>query len=144
MNPAGGVRADILGVVAAGGAIGSAARWGLGLALPRDPAGWPLATWLANVSGALLLGGLVVLVADVWPDSRLVRPFWGVGVLGGYTTFSSYAVEVHLLVLGGHPGLAAGYALGTLLTGIPAAWLGSWLVGRARHPRRSDRPGGRR
>ncbi len=121
-------RADILGVVAAGGALGSAARWALTQVLPREPAGWPLATWVANVSGALLLGALVGFVTQVWRPSRLVRPFWGIGVLGGYTTFSTYALETHLLVLGGQVGSAAAYALVTLAIGIPAAWLGENLA----------------
>jgi CrcB protein len=117
-------RRSVLGVIAAGGALGSAMRWALATTWPQAPSGLPWATLTANVTGAFALGALVAVVTMRWPTSRYRRPFWGVGVLGGYTTFSTYALEVHLLALGGQPGVAAAYALGTLLTGLPAAWLG--------------------
>ena len=58
-------------MIAAGGALGSLARWGLGLALPHRPGTFPWATFAANVSGSLLLGVLMVLAAEVLPPSRL-------------------------------------------------------------------------
>ncbi|HYN29138.1 MAG TPA: CrcB family protein [Dermatophilaceae bacterium] len=136
-------RRDVLAVIAAGGALGSAARWALGTALPHRPGELPVATWLENVTGAAALGVLMVLVTEVWPARRYVRPFWGVGVLGGYTTFSTYMLDTHALFLAGRPLTAVGYSLGTLLTGLPAAWAGI-AVARAlttRSTRRAARRG---
>lgn len=132
-------RADVLAVIAAGGALGSALRWGLALAWPQADGGIPWATLVANTSGALALGALMVFVTEIWPAGRYLRPFWGVGVLGGYTTYSSYALQIHTLGLGGHAGTALAYALGTLATGIPAAWLGIVLARAATGPRRTGR-----
>ncbi|HEY6796216.1 MAG TPA: CrcB family protein, partial [Kineosporiaceae bacterium] len=67
-------RGDILAVIAAGGAVGSLARWGLGEAMPHRAGTFPWATFAANVSGCWLLGILMVFVIDVWSPSRYVRP----------------------------------------------------------------------
>jgi CrcB protein len=123
VSPARG-RADVLAVIAAGGALGSLARWGLGEAVPNahDRVAW--STLTVNVSGAFLLGLLMVLVLDVWPPSRYVRPFLAVGVLGGFTTFSTYMLDTRHLLAAGEPARAAGYLFGTLLAGLVAVWLG--------------------
>jgi CrcB protein len=121
-------RWDILLVVAAGGALGSIARWGVGRALPWSADRFPAATLLENVSGGLALGILMVLLLDVWPPSRYARPFLGVGVLGGYTTFSTYALESRDLLAGGRPGLAMTYLGVSLLGGLAAVWLGGFSV----------------
>lgn len=117
-------RRDILAVVAAGGALGSLARWGLAAALPAGPSGIPAAIWIANTTGALVLGALMILVTEVWPPRRYLRPFWGVGVLGGYTTFSTYVLDIHALLRAGSAPAAGVYLAGTLVTGLAAAWLG--------------------
>jgi CrcB protein len=114
----------VLLVIAAGGALGSAARWGLLVAVPHTAAGLPWATWLANVTGAFGLGVLMVLVLDVWPPRRYVRPFLGVGVLGGYTTYSTYMLDVRTLLAQGEVPQAVGVLVGTLVTGLLAVWLG--------------------
>ncbi len=117
-------RWDILLVIAAGGALGSLARWGVADALPHRGTEIPASTWLANATGSLVLGGLMVLVLDVWGPTRYVRPFWGIGVLGGYTTFSTYMLDTRTLVASGETMYAVVYVVGTLATGLPAAWLG--------------------
>ena len=94
-------RSDILLVVAAGGALGSLGRWGVGHLLPWTVDRFPWATFLENVSGAFALGILMVLLLDLWPPNRYARPFLGVGVLGGYTTFSTYALEIRDLLAAG-------------------------------------------
>lgn len=135
-------RGDILLVVAAGGALGSLARWALGEAVPHAPGELPWATWLENVSGAFLLGALMVMVLEVWPPHRYLRPFWGVGVLGGFTTFSTYMLDTRTLLAEGRPGAALGYLVGTLVVGLVAVALGVLLArtllgpGRARRRRR--------
>lgn len=119
---------DILAVIAAGGALGSLGRWALTQALPHRVDAVPVSIWVANVSGALLLGALMVFVSEVWPPRRYLRPFWGVGVLGGFTTFSAYMLDTRTLLAAHQPWLAAAYLFGTLATGLPAAWLGVVLA----------------
>jgi CrcB protein len=121
-------RADILVVIAVGGALGSLARWGLTVAWPVRPGGFPWATVTANVSGAAALGVLMVFVLDVWPPSRYVRPFIGVGVLGGYTTFSTAMLDTRGQLIAGRPAQAAVYVFGGLLAGLVAVWLGIVLA----------------
>jgi CrcB protein len=117
-------RWDILLVIAAGGALGSLARWGLGEAFAGGRGSFPWATFIENVTGGFALGVLMVFVIDVWPPSRYVRPFIGVGVLGGFTTFSTYALDTRTLVVADRAPLAAVYLFGTLAAGIAAVWLG--------------------
>jgi PII-like signaling protein len=74
--------------------------------LPTRPGEFPWATFLTNTSGCLALGALMVYVLGVCPPGRYLRPFLGVGFLGGYTTFSTYTVELLDLTRGGP--LAAG------------------------------------
>lgn len=114
---------DVLLVVGAGGSVGAAARWAVGTAMPTAAGHFPWSTFVINVTGSALLGVLMVLVVDVWPPRRYVRPFLGVGVLGGYTTFSTYALETRGLLEGGHAPLAAAYLVGSLLAGLLAVWL---------------------
>jgi CrcB protein len=114
----------VLGVVAAGGVLGALARYGIGLAVPHPPSGFPWATFAINVSGCLLIGVLMVLVTDVWPGHRLLRPFLGTGLLGGYTTFSTYVVDVQHLLAAGAARTALAYLVGTLLAALVAVQIG--------------------
>ncbi|HEX9093988.1 MAG TPA: fluoride efflux transporter CrcB [Coriobacteriia bacterium] len=120
---------DIL-LVAAGGAIGSVMRYGVGkLVGPQADASVPWHTFAVNVTGAFVLGLLIVAAArQGWPGWW--RPLVGVGVLGGYTTFSTFSLEVVELGLHGAPWLAAGYAGLSLAAGIAGAAAGIFL-GRA-------------
>ena len=131
-----GAPVSVLGAVAVGGAFGSLARWGLGLAFPPGQTGFPWATFGINVSGCLLIGMLMVAVTEVWPGRRLLRPFLGVGVLGGYTTFSTYIVDIRRLLLAGVPGTALSYLAGTLLAALAATYAAiaftRWLIFRRR------------
>lgn len=117
-------RPRVLLAVAAGGFLGAPARYGVELLLPTPAGGFPWSTMVANVSGAYLLGVLVVLLAQALPPTRYVRPFLGTGLLGGYTTFSTYMVETVLLAHEGYVARATAYLLGTLVVGLFAAWLG--------------------
>jgi fluoride exporter len=121
---------DVLAVVMLGGALGSLARNAVEVAVPRTPAGFPLATFAVNVFGSLALGALMVVVFEVRPGSRYLRPFLGVGVLGGFTTFSTYAVESRQMLARGALLLADGYTAGSLLAGILAIWAGRSLTRR--------------
>ncbi len=117
-------RRDILLVIALGGALGAAARYGLAQALPHSLGAFPWSTLVANVAGCLTIGVLMVIVVERLPSSRLVRPFFGTGVLGGFTTFSTYAVDTRALLAAGRPTLAAAYLLGTLVLGLLAVVVG--------------------
>jgi CrcB protein len=117
-------RLDIIGVIAAGGALGALGRYGLALALPTRTGQFPWGTFCTNVTGSLILGALLALVAGRYAHSRYLRPFLGTGVIGAYTTFSTYTVEADLLVRDGHALLAIAYVLASLLVGLVAVWLG--------------------
>jgi fluoride exporter len=140
-------RWDVLAAIAAGGAAGSLGRWGLTLLLPSRTDSFPWATFTANVAGCLLLGVLMVLVIEVWPPSRYLRPFLGVGVLGGFTTFSTYMLDARGLLLAGRTSLAGQYVIGSLAAGLVAVWVGILAtrllirsrVRRRRQPARTDR-----
>lgn len=99
----------VLVAVAAGGVLGAEARWGLTEALPHADRAWPWATLLTNVAGCLLIGVLMVLVVERGSAHHLVRPFLGVGVLGGFTTFSTFALDTVHLLLAHRPGLGLLY-----------------------------------
>lgn len=86
----------VLGAVAAGGVIGALARHGVDLLLPHEPGDWVWSTLLINATGCLLIGVLAAVV-DRGVVPVLPRAFLGVGVLGGYTTFSAASLEALLL-----------------------------------------------
>jgi fluoride exporter len=114
----------VLGVVAAGGVLGALARYGIGVAFPHPPHGFPWATFAINVSGCLLIGVLMALVTDVWSGHRLLRPFLGTGLLGGFTTFSTYVVDTQHLLAAGAARTALAYLVGTVLAALIAVQLG--------------------
>jgi len=120
--------------VSAGGVLGSLGRYAAELALPTPPGHFPWATFVVNVSGCLLIGVLMVLLLDVWRPGRHARQFLAVGVLGGYTTFSTYALETRDLLAAGRPALAAGYFAGSLAAGLTAVWIGLALTRLAVRP----------
>ncbi|WP_053617385.1 CrcB family protein [Nocardiopsis sp. NRRL B-16309] len=132
--------------VAAGGALGGSARYALLLLAPHDGAGFPWTTFAENVTGSFAMGALVVLVTEVARPHRLLRPFLGVGLLGGFTTFSTYAVDIVGLVRAGSPGTALAYLLATVVGALAAAWAGmaltralaAWRRARSADPSRKD------
>jgi CrcB protein len=119
---------DVLGVIALGGGIGSIARYGLSRAMPTPPGGFPWATFLTNVIGCAVLGALMYLVLEVWPPSRYRRPFFGVGICGGFTTFSTAMVESRGLLAGGHVPTAFAYLAASLFAGLAAVAAGAALA----------------
>jgi fluoride exporter len=111
--------------VAAGGLVGVLARYGLG----RLTTGTEALLWTTvgiNVAGSFLLG---LLVAENW-FSRDVREGLGVGLLGGFTTFSTFSVQAVLEVDAGRPGRAFAYVAASVLGGLAAAAAG-YALGRA-------------
>ncbi|WP_405523342.1 fluoride efflux transporter CrcB [Streptomyces canus] len=123
-------QAPVVAVVAIGGALGAAARYALSLQWPTPPGGFPWATFWANVVGCAVIGVFMVVITDVWAAHRLVRPFFGTGVLGGFTTFSTYAVDIQKLVDHGRPAMGLAYLAATLLAALTAVWLASTATRR--------------
>ena len=118
-------------LAALGGAAGALARWGVATALPHSPGSWPWATLLVNLTGCLLFGALAAALTARSPEPAWARPFLAVGVLGGYTTYSAFAVEIITLADGGALAAAVGYLLLSTLGGVAAVVLGARSVRRS-------------
>ncbi|MCX5116368.1 CrcB family protein [Micromonospora sp. NBC_00362] len=116
--------ATILAAIAAGGVLGALARAGLQHAVPHPPAGFGWATFTINTSGCLLIGVLMAVLGHLDGGPPLARPFLGVGVLGGFTTFSTYAVDVQQAIVAGAPGTALAYLAATVLGALVAVAVG--------------------
>ncbi len=114
-----------LAAIALGGILGALARYGLAVALPSHPGGFVRATFLINVTGCLLMGALMALLAARPTLPPLTQPFLGVGVLGGFTTFSTYILDVHQA---DSPGTTLLVLAATPLAALPAVWLGSAIT----------------
>lgn len=111
-------------VVAAGGAVGGACRWAVNTALSGGTASFPWATFVENVTGCFLLACAMVILLEVLPPHRYTRPFLGVGVLGGFTTFSTYTADTRVLVEGGQGAMAIVYLFGSIAVGLLAVLAG--------------------
>lgn len=119
-------------LVAAGGATGAMARYGLGIQAMRlfGPA-WPFGTFLANILGGLLMGVLAGFLAHRGgADQERLRLLLGVGVLGGFTTFSAFSLETALMIERRAYGVAASYATASVLLSITALFAGLLLARR--------------
>ena len=140
---------DLLVAIAAGGVLGAEARYGVGEALPHRAGQFPWSTVLINVSGCLLIGVLMVLLLELTSPHRLLRPFLGVGVLGGFTTYSTFAVDARQLIAAHEAGRALAYIAVTLvgcMLAVLAGTIAARVVGRAvlQAGVRSREKGGRR
>ncbi|CAM5498247.1 Putative fluoride ion transporter CrcB [Streptomyces avidinii] len=125
-------RGRVLAAVAAGGAVGASARYAIALLWPAAPGAFPWGTFWVNVSGCALIGVLMVLIGEGGRSAHpLVRPFAGVGVLGGFTTFSTYAVDFARLLDAGEAGTALAYAGLTVAAALGAVWAAASLTRRA-------------
>lgn len=130
------VRPRVLAAIAAGAALGAPARYGLAQVIPVARNGFPWATFWTNVSGSLLLGVILVLILERFPPTTYLRPFFGTGFLGAYTTYSTFAVEGDLLAKNGHAALGLLYASASLLAGFVAVWVGISFARGVRLPGR--------
>jgi CrcB protein len=115
---------DVLAVIAIGGMLGATARFKIAEALPTNPGHFPWATFWTNLSGSFLLGFLLIVLLERFPPTRYVRPFVATGILGAYTTMSTYTVETALLVKEDHAVTALGYGLGSVAAGVFLAYAG--------------------
>lgn len=119
---------QIMGVIAAGGVLGAQARYGVDRLSAGNPSGIPWATLAVNATGCLLIGMLMVVLLELTAPHRLLRPFLGIGVLGGFTTFSAYAVEVQVLLADGRALAALGYLGATPVLAVAFCWAGAAMA----------------
>jgi CrcB protein len=138
------LRADELAAVAVGGVVGALARASISVVIPHhDAVAWPWATFATNLVGCFLLGVLLDWVDarhGLWTSShprraRLARPLLASGVLGGFTTFSTFSVEVVTMTRAGSGTAAVTYAVSSVVLGVALVVagraLGSAMFGRA-------------
>jgi len=118
--------------VAAGGALGATARFGVGHLIPWQPPDFPWATALVNVSGCLLIGAVLGWLLASSGQPAWLRPFVATGVLGGYTTFSAFAAESVVLVDSGAVWTAVVYVASSVVLGLLAVRVGARAVQRLR------------
>jgi CrcB protein len=135
-EPGQGMRAQsgVLLAIAIGGALGALARYGIsrGIHVPKD--GFPWATFWTNVGGAFVLGLFLTVAISRFPSSRYPRPFFAIGFLGAFTTFSTMAVETVTLIKDGDVLLGVVYLLASIVAGLLVAYVGI-VAGRAVAPR---------
>jgi len=113
--------------VLGGGAVGSLLRYLAGVAIMSRWSGrFPLATFLINVTGSFAIGLIATLLADSTNPNW--RPLLITGLLGGYTTFSSFEWEAFTSARGGAAGIAILYVLGSVVLGFLACWLGVFVA----------------
>ncbi|MGD6756662.1 fluoride efflux transporter CrcB [Streptomyces sp. BH105] len=120
----------VIAAVSLGGAVGASARYGATLLWPTATGAFPWTTLVVNAIGCAVIGVFMVVISDVWAAHRLVRPFFGTGVLGGFTTFSTYAVDIRNLIDEGHPRTALGYLALTVCAALASVWTAAHLTRR--------------
>lgn len=119
-------QALLIASVAAGGAVGTLLRYEASLAIPASAGAFPTATLLVNISGSLLLGFLYASRARPQARGALhARSFFGAGILGAYTTWSTFVLGTDRLLASGHMAAAILYVTLTIVAGILAAALGA-------------------
>ena len=122
---------DLVMAVGAGGAVGSLLRWLLAEVIPNQPGEFPWSTYLVNVLGSALLG-LLAGLRPRWPRSPQLYTVLTVGVLGGFTTFSTFALQGSWLIEHAKFTQAAAFLIGSVLLGVVAAALGLLAGARLR------------
>jgi fluoride exporter len=116
-------------LVAIGGALGSVLRYGVGrwAILALGP-GFPFGTFAVNIIGGLLMGVLAGWLARFGEEAEALRLLLGVGVLGGFTTFSAFSLEVYNMITRAEVALAAAYAVSSVAGSVLAVLAGVWLM----------------
>jgi CrcB protein len=123
------INLEFILAVAAGGALGSVARYLVGVGSTRlFGAGFPWGTLLINIAGSFLIGVFVELFALKWDLPQTARVFLTVGICGGFTTFSTFSLDSWVLMERGDFGLAAAYIVGSVVLSIAALFGGLHLI----------------
>ena len=118
-----------VGAVALGGALGSVMRYLLdGFIQSVVRSDFPFGIFIVNITGGLVMGLLTELMALKWNVSLEARTFLITGVLGGYTTFSTFSLQSALLIERHAYGIAAVYIVGSAVLSIVALFAGMWIV----------------
>ena len=118
-----------LALVATGGALGSLLRYGVGRwAIVAMGPGFPFGTFAVNIVGGLLMGLLAGWLARFGDGGEELRLLLGVGVLGGFTTFSAFSLEVYNMITRAEVALAAAYAVSSVAGSVLAVLAGVWLM----------------
>ncbi|MEU9989435.1 fluoride efflux transporter CrcB [Streptomyces sp. NPDC007971] len=120
----------VLTVVAVGGSAGACARYAAALLWPTGAADFPWTTLCVNAVGCLVIGAFMVVITEAWTAPPLLRPFFGTGVLGGFTTFSTYCADIERLVREGRAAVALAYLALTVVAAMAAVTIG--VVGARR------------
>ena len=117
-------------IVMLGGAIGAGFRYHIGrIALANLGPGFPWGTWIVNIVGGFLMGVLAGNMVRFTPaEGEPLRLFLGVGVLGGFTTFSAFSLEAYTMLVRGEASLALAYAVSSAVGAILMLAFGVWLV----------------
>ena len=121
-----------LAAIFAGGILGALARVELSRVFDSGPTSWPWAIFLINVAGAFILGYLVTRLQERLPISTYRRPFAGTGFCGAFTTFSTMQLQLFAMLRAHAYGLAAGYAVGSIIAGYLAVYVATAMVRRIR------------
>jgi fluoride exporter len=119
-----------LGAIFAGGATGGLLRVWLGIELPGAAGGWPWLIFAINITGPVALAYFATRLQERLPQSTYRRPLLGTGFCGAYTTFSTMQLEIVQMIDHSRLGLAAGYAVTSVVAGYLAIWTGTALVRR--------------
>ncbi|MGE0751511.1 MAG: fluoride efflux transporter CrcB [Variibacter sp.] len=115
-------------IVFIGGGVGAALRHGVNVACGRLLANFPLGTLTVNVTGSIIMGVLAGYFAYKGDAAQAWRLFFTTGILGGYTTFSSFSLDAALLWERHEPWLAAGYVLASVMISLLGLFAGMYLV----------------
>jgi CrcB protein len=116
-------------LVMLGGAVGAGCRYGVGqIAAARLGTGFPWGTFIVNLTGGLFAGALVGLLLGAGDRIEPLRLFLGVGLLGGFTTFSAFSIETADMLQRGQFGTALFYALSSVTGAVTMLFLGLWLA----------------
>jgi CrcB protein len=122
------MKMTVLAAIAAGGAIGSLLRHFVSMVESPSWTGFPYGIFIVNVSGGFIMGLLTELLALKFHVSPETRAFLTTGVMGGYTTFSTFSLQSALLIERNAYLSAAVYIAGSALLSIAALFCGLWLV----------------
>ncbi|MFE2931013.1 fluoride efflux transporter FluC [Streptomyces sp. NPDC059278] len=120
----------VVAAVALGGGVGASARYGASLLWPTAAGAFPWTTLAVNAVGCAVIGVFMVVITDIWTAHRLVRPFFGTGVLGGFTTFSTYVTDFQRLVDRDEARIGLAYLALTLLAAMACVWIAATATRR--------------
>ncbi len=125
-------------VVAVGGGLGACARYAAGLLAPTASGTFPATTLVINLLGCAVMGVFMVWITARPRRHPLWRPFVGTGLLGGFTTFSTYELDAHDLIGGGQPSIALASLLITPVAAFAALWMAARIARRLVAPTSED------